>query len=249
MSTLSREEIARRLPSLQGWTLDGNAIKKQYTFRDFPEAVRFVDRLVPVAEAADHHPDISDQLQTRDAHVLDAQRRRPHGEGLRGSERSRPSGVDATEAHLQLARGGGAHRPQRAPAADLDAAACCRRRFHRTRPPRAATPNGATRPSSCSSCSSSAISVGEGSRSPSSTRSSNVLSPAISHAALRGHWWWRRRAVADRRRRHLRAHGGGEFYNLLEAPTQPLLVIGNEGLLKELSGKVRAKRKKRAASE
>jgi DNA-binding transcriptional MerR regulator len=37
----------------------------------------------------------------------------------------------------------------------------------------------------------------------------------------------------------------GEFYNLLEAPTQPLLVIGNEGLLKELSGKVRAKRKKR----
>ena len=38
---------------------------------------------------------------------------------------------------------------------------------------------------------------------------------------------------------------GGEFYNLLETPTQPLLVIGNEGLLKELSGKVRAKRKKR----
>jgi 4a-hydroxytetrahydrobiopterin dehydratase len=58
MSTLSREEIARRLPSLQGWSLDGNAIKKQYTFRDFPDAVRFVDRLVPVAEAADHHPDI-----------------------------------------------------------------------------------------------------------------------------------------------------------------------------------------------
>jgi len=41
---------------------------------------------------------------------------------------------------------------------------------------------------------------------------------------------------------------GGEFYNLLEAPTQPLLVIGNEGLLRELSGKVRARRKKRASS-
>ena len=38
---------------------------------------------------------------------------------------------------------------------------------------------------------------------------------------------------------------GGEFYNLLEAPTQPLLVIGNEGLLKELSGKVRVKKQKR----
>lgn len=58
MSTLSRDEIARRLPTLQGWTLDGNSIKKQFTFKDFPEAVRFVDRLVPVAEAADHHPDI-----------------------------------------------------------------------------------------------------------------------------------------------------------------------------------------------
>ena len=37
----------------------------------------------------------------------------------------------------------------------------------------------------------------------------------------------------------------GNFYNLLEAPTQPLLVIGNEGLLKALSGKVKVKRKKR----
>jgi DNA-binding transcriptional MerR regulator len=35
----------------------------------------------------------------------------------------------------------------------------------------------------------------------------------------------------------------GAFFNLLKTPTQPLLVIGNEGLLKDLSGKVRAKRK------
>jgi DNA-binding transcriptional MerR regulator len=38
---------------------------------------------------------------------------------------------------------------------------------------------------------------------------------------------------------------GGDFYNMLESPGQPLLEIGNEGLLKELSGKVRAKRRKR----
>ncbi len=36
----------------------------------------------------------------------------------------------------------------------------------------------------------------------------------------------------------------GAFFNLLKTPTQPLLVIGNEGLLKELSGKVKEKRKK-----
>ena len=34
----------------------------------------------------------------------------------------------------------------------------------------------------------------------------------------------------------------GDVFNLLKAPTQPLFVIGNEGLLKELSGKVRARR-------
>ena len=38
---------------------------------------------------------------------------------------------------------------------------------------------------------------------------------------------------------------GGAFFNLLRMPAQPLLVVGDEGLLKELSGKVRAKRKKR----
>ena len=58
MGTLSRDEINRRLGSLNGWALDGDAIKKQFTFRDFPEAVHFVDKLVPIAEAADHHPDV-----------------------------------------------------------------------------------------------------------------------------------------------------------------------------------------------
>ena len=58
MATLSQSEAASRLQELQGWTLDGNAIRKQFVFRDFPEAVAFVQRLVPGAEAADHHPDI-----------------------------------------------------------------------------------------------------------------------------------------------------------------------------------------------
>ena len=35
----------------------------------------------------------------------------------------------------------------------------------------------------------------------------------------------------------------GEIYNLLKAPAQPLLVIGEEGLLRELSGKVRRQRR------
>ena len=42
---------------------------------------------------------------------------------------------------------------------------------------------------------------------------------------------------------------GGEFFNLLKEPTQPLLVVGDEGLLKELSSALlpRRKRARRAA--
>ncbi len=58
MATLSQSDAEVRLRALQGWTLDGNAIRKQFVFRDFPEAVAFVERLVPGAEAADHHPDV-----------------------------------------------------------------------------------------------------------------------------------------------------------------------------------------------
>ena len=58
MATLSRSEAEQRLKGLDGWTLDGDAIRKQFTFADFPSAVAFVDRLAPEAEAADHHPDI-----------------------------------------------------------------------------------------------------------------------------------------------------------------------------------------------
>ena len=58
MATLSRSDIDAGLKKLQGWTLDGEAIRKQYTFADFPEAIAFVDRLAPEAQAADHHPDI-----------------------------------------------------------------------------------------------------------------------------------------------------------------------------------------------
>ena len=40
---------------------------------------------------------------------------------------------------------------------------------------------------------------------------------------------------------------GGEFYNLLKAPGQPLLVIGNDMLLKELGGKIRPRKSGRSS--
>jgi 4a-hydroxytetrahydrobiopterin dehydratase len=55
---LSRADAEQRLKTLNGWKLEGDAIKKQYTFKDFMDAIAFVNRLAPEAEKADHHPDI-----------------------------------------------------------------------------------------------------------------------------------------------------------------------------------------------
>ena len=59
MALLSKAEIDQQLGTITGWTVDGNAIRKQFTFKGFPEAVAFVTRLVPEAERADHHPDVT----------------------------------------------------------------------------------------------------------------------------------------------------------------------------------------------
>jgi 4a-hydroxytetrahydrobiopterin dehydratase len=59
MALLNDAEIETHLATLKGWTRDGDAIKKQFTFSGFPDAVAFVQRLVPDCEAADHHPDIT----------------------------------------------------------------------------------------------------------------------------------------------------------------------------------------------
>jgi 4a-hydroxytetrahydrobiopterin dehydratase len=59
MARLNDDQVRAEVGRLEGWTLEGNAIRKQFTFRGFPEAIGFVQRLVPDAEASDHHPDIT----------------------------------------------------------------------------------------------------------------------------------------------------------------------------------------------
>lgn len=59
MTRLSDAHIRERLAKLDGWRRDGDTIRKEFKFASFPDAVNFVTRLVPGAEAADHHPDIT----------------------------------------------------------------------------------------------------------------------------------------------------------------------------------------------
>ena len=52
------------------------------------------------------------------------------------------------------------------------------------------------------------------------------------------------RLLTDGREVYARTHTGAVF-NVLKTPTQPLLVIGDEGLLKELAGTMRTRRARR----
>ena len=58
MNRLSPDEVGQQLRMIAGWELAGDAIRKQYAFVSFPDAVAFVNRVAVEAEAADHHPDI-----------------------------------------------------------------------------------------------------------------------------------------------------------------------------------------------
>lgn len=56
---LSETEIQTRVNELSGWTLNGKEITCTKTFKNFVEAIDFVNRLVEPAEAAGHHPDLA----------------------------------------------------------------------------------------------------------------------------------------------------------------------------------------------
>lgn len=59
MALLSAAEIQSRVGGLAGWVLEGQTLRLEKRFRDFVEAIAFINRLVEPAEAAGHHPDLS----------------------------------------------------------------------------------------------------------------------------------------------------------------------------------------------
>ena len=55
---LNEVALASLLASGAGWTRDGAALTKTFTFKGFQGAVTFVNRVAEAANAANHHPDI-----------------------------------------------------------------------------------------------------------------------------------------------------------------------------------------------
>lgn len=56
---LSDAEIQERANQLEGWTLEGQELRITLKFKDFVEAIEFVNKLVEPSEAAGHHPDLA----------------------------------------------------------------------------------------------------------------------------------------------------------------------------------------------
>ncbi len=63
-SLLSDADIAVRLREVPGWSHEGQTISRIWKFRDFPEALAFINKVGAVAEAMDHHPDIANSWAT-----------------------------------------------------------------------------------------------------------------------------------------------------------------------------------------
>lgn len=55
---LTDDELTRALADLPGWSGDGAAIARTFTFPAFMDGIAFVRRVAEAAEAADHHPDL-----------------------------------------------------------------------------------------------------------------------------------------------------------------------------------------------
>jgi len=58
MDKLTDAQIAGMLTARPDWSETGGAIQRTFHFKDFVEAMTFVDRVAVIAEADQHHPDI-----------------------------------------------------------------------------------------------------------------------------------------------------------------------------------------------
>jgi 4a-hydroxytetrahydrobiopterin dehydratase len=56
---LSRRNASAKVARLGNWSLRGNVIARRLRFVDFADAMHFVNKVARLAEAANHHPDIT----------------------------------------------------------------------------------------------------------------------------------------------------------------------------------------------
>ena len=56
---ITAEEASAQAARTKGWKVDEDALFKRFEFENFAESLAFVNKVGEIAEAADHHPDIT----------------------------------------------------------------------------------------------------------------------------------------------------------------------------------------------
>lgn len=56
---MSDSEVTKQLSELGGWERDGDALVREFELSNFVGSVDFVNRITPIAEEMNHHPDLS----------------------------------------------------------------------------------------------------------------------------------------------------------------------------------------------
>ena len=56
---LRMRQIRAQLAKTEGWRLSGKRISRLFVFEDFMQGIRFLNRVARLAEAMNHHPDIT----------------------------------------------------------------------------------------------------------------------------------------------------------------------------------------------
>lgn len=71
---LDEQTVEAGLARLDGWSREGEGIVRELRCGSFTEAIAFITRIAPLAEAADHHPELTNtydrvgiRLTTHDA--------------------------------------------------------------------------------------------------------------------------------------------------------------------------------------
>lgn len=58
MAEYSEQEIDEKLQELEGWSYDGDRLRKKFEFEAYMDGIEFVNTLAELAEKANHHPDL-----------------------------------------------------------------------------------------------------------------------------------------------------------------------------------------------
>jgi len=56
---MTAEAAANMVAETDGWTVEGDVLRKRFEFANFAESLAFVNNVGEIAEASDHHPDIT----------------------------------------------------------------------------------------------------------------------------------------------------------------------------------------------